>query len=53
MVDLGVIVPAKLIDQDGRTFGPAELDHHVWIAAMMFTSCPMACPAMAARIPSN
>jgi len=44
------IVPTSLVDQDGRVFGPAELDHHVWITAIMFTSCPMGCPVMAARM---
>jgi protein SCO1 len=47
---LGRITPTSLLDQDGHAFGPHELAGHVWIAAMMFTSCPMACPKMAERM---
>jgi protein SCO1 len=47
---LGVIAPLGLVDQDGHPFGRHELADHVWITAMMFTSCTMACPMMAERM---
>lgn len=48
--DLGRITPVKLVDQDGHAFGQAELGGHVWIGAMMLTSCTMMCPLMAERM---
>jgi len=48
--ELGVVAPVNLVDQDGHPFGRRELADHVWITAMMFTSCPMACPMMAQRM---
>jgi protein SCO1/2 len=48
--ELGRITPTSLLDQDGHPFGQHELAGHVWIAALMFTSCPMACPKMAERM---
>jgi protein SCO1/2 len=48
--ELGLIAPVSLVDQDGHPFGQHELADHVWITAMMFTSCTMACPMMAERM---
>jgi len=47
---LGRISPEHLVDQDGHAFGPAQLSGHVWITALMFSSCPMACPVVAQRM---
>src|SRR5271155_3185998 len=47
---LGRIVPVNLVDQDGRPFGMPELQGHSWLVALMFSSCPMACPVVAQRM---
>jgi protein SCO1/2 len=47
---IGEIVPTRLVDQDGHAFGAEQLHGHVWLVALMFTHCPMACPAMAERM---
>ncbi len=48
--EVGRIMPVKLVDQDGHAFGQPELRGHVWIAAIMLTSCTMMCPVMAERM---
>jgi protein SCO1 len=40
----------KLIDQDGRPFGLAELRGKVWVASFFFTSCPSICPKLIAKL---
>jgi protein SCO1 len=47
---LGRITPEHLVDQDGHAFGATQLSGHVWITALMFSSCPMACPVVAQRM---
>jgi protein SCO1/2 len=46
----GRIVPVNLVDQDGHPFGTPELRGHYWVVALMFSSCPMACPGVAERM---
>jgi len=44
-------VPAfTLVDQHGRTRGPADLQGAPWIADFIFTRCAGTCPAMTARM---
>jgi protein SCO1/2 len=38
----------RLIDQDGRPLGSAELKGQVWIAGFFFTSCQTVCPRILA-----
>lgn len=40
----------SLTDQDGRTFGSADLRGSVWIADFVFTSCPDICPVMSSQM---
>ena len=47
---LGTLPPFALTDQDGRGFGSAELDDHVWLAGFIFTRCPTICPAITATM---
>ncbi len=46
----GALGEARLIDQDGRPFAARELRGGVWIAAFMYTTCPMECPVLAQRM---
>jgi protein SCO1 len=41
---LGQIPNFAFTDQDGRSFGNANLRGHVSVAAFMFTRCPTICP---------
>jgi protein SCO1/2 len=47
---LGTLPAFTLTDQDGRAFGSAELDGHVWLAGFIFTRCPTICPAITATM---
>ena len=39
-----------LVDQSGQPFGSAQLRGHPWVAALIFTNCPGACPMMTAKM---
>jgi protein SCO1 len=47
---LGTLPDFRLVDQDGRAFGGAELKGYVWVAGFIFTRCPTICPAITARM---
>ena len=40
----------RLIDQDGRTRTPDELQGSVWVADFIFTSCKSVCPVLSAKM---
>ena len=39
-----------LTDQNGVAFDSAALDHRVWVADFMFTTCPGPCPRMSSQM---
>jgi protein SCO1/2 len=43
---LGAVPGFQLTDQQGRSFGSADLSGRVWIASFIFTRCPTVCPAI-------
>lgn len=44
-------VPAfQLVNQNGETFGSAQLAGKIWIADFIFTTCPGPCPMMSTRM---
>lgn len=47
---LGTLPDFRLVDQDGRAFGGAELRGYVWVAGFIFTRCPTICPAITTRM---
>jgi protein SCO1/2 len=47
---LGTLPDFRLVDQDGRPFGGAELRGHVWVGGFIFTRCPTICPAITSRM---
>jgi protein SCO1/2 len=47
---LGELPAFSLIDQDGRSFGKADLGGKVWLAGFIFTRCPTICPAITATM---
>ena len=38
----------QLVERTGRTVSRADLDDRVWIAAFIFTRCPLSCPRISA-----
>jgi protein SCO1/2 len=42
--EFGKVPAFALTDQDGRPFSNSTLAGKVWVAAFVFTRCPMACP---------
>lgn len=44
------IAPFELTDQRGERFGSAQLEGKVWIADMIFTSCPDICPILSTQM---
>ena len=40
----------RLVDQDGRTRTPDELQGSVWVADFIFTSCKSVCPVLSAKM---
>jgi protein SCO1/2 len=42
--------PFSLTDQDGKPFGSEQLKGQAWVAAVIFTNCPGACPMMSQRL---
>ena len=43
---LGTVPAFELTDQNGRTFGSADLAGRVWVASFIFTRCETVCPAI-------
>lgn len=43
---LGTVPAFELTDQDGRSFGSADLAGRVWVASFIFTRCETVCPAI-------
>jgi protein SCO1/2 len=44
------IADFALTDQDGEAFGTEQLRGKVWIADMIFTSCPDVCPVLSSQM---
>ena len=40
----------ELTNQDGQSYGTAQLAGHIWIADFVFTSCPGPCPIISSRM---
>jgi cytochrome oxidase Cu insertion factor (SCO1/SenC/PrrC family) len=47
----GQVPPFRLISQDGQTFDSRQLNGHVWVASVMFTQYPDACPLTSTHLP--
>src|SRR5579883_1511893 len=48
-----VVPDFQLIDQTGAEFdSKAKLDHHVWVADFIYTTCPGPCPRMTSQMHS-
>ncbi len=47
---VGELAPFQLTDQDGKTFGNAEMAGRVWVTDFFFTSCPSVCPLLTAEM---
>lgn len=43
---LGTLPAFRLVDQQGRPFGSADLRGQVWVGNFIFTSCPSICPGL-------
>src|SRR5581483_10370988 len=50
--DYGVLPEFRLIAQDGKAFGSAELKGFPWVADLIYTSCPGPCPILSTRMAS-
>ncbi|MBZ0117700.1 MAG: SCO family protein [Sandaracinaceae bacterium] len=48
--ELMPIAPFALIDQRGEPFGTEQLRGKVWIADVIFTSCPGVCPTLTSQM---
>jgi protein SCO1/2 len=46
----GSVPGFQLTNQDGRSFGSADLAGKIWIADFIFTSCPGPCPIVSTRM---
>jgi protein SCO1 len=46
----GVVPPFQLVNQNGRSFGSAELNGKIWIADFIYTTCPGPCPMISSRM---
>lgn len=47
---LGTVPSFQLTNQNGRSFGSAQLAGKIWIADFIFTSCPGPCPMVSSRM---
>lgn len=46
----GVLPPFQLINQDGQSFGSADLAGKIWIADFVYSTCPGPCPMISSRM---
>jgi protein SCO1 len=46
----GAVPPFTLTNQDGRTFGSADLAGKIWIADFIYSTCPGPCPMISSRM---
>jgi protein SCO1/2 len=46
----GTVPIFQLINQNGQSFGSAQLNGKIWIADFIFTTCPGPCPMISARM---
>ena len=47
---LATVPPFTLTDQAGRSFSSSQLAGHSWVANLIFTNCPGACPRMSGQL---
>ena len=50
MPSYGSVPNFNLVNQDGHTFGSAQLNGKIWIADFIFTTCPGPCPMISTRM---
>jgi protein SCO1/2 len=46
----GALPNFQLVNQDGRSFGSAQLIGKIWVADFIFTTCPGPCPMISTRM---
>src|SRR5712692_1668916 len=46
----GTVPEFVLVNQDGQSFGSAQLSGKIWIADFIYTSCPGPCPMISSRM---
>lgn len=46
----GVVPPFQLVDQNGQSYGTAQLQGRIWIADFVFSTCPGPCPLISSRM---
>ena len=46
----GTVPSFQLVNQDGQSFGSAQLIGKIWIADFIFTTCPGPCPMISTRM---
>jgi cytochrome oxidase Cu insertion factor (SCO1/SenC/PrrC family) len=50
ILSYGAVPTFQLTNQDGQSFGSAELSGKIWIADFIYTSCPGPCPMISSRM---
>ena len=50
MANLGNVPAFQLTNQNGETFGSAQLTGKIWIADFVYTECPGPCPMISSRM---
>jgi protein SCO1/2 len=50
LISYGTVPNFQLVNQNGQSFGSAELTGKIWIADFIFTSCPGPCPMISSRM---
>jgi protein SCO1/2 len=48
--ELGSIPPFEFTNEQGKTFGSADLKGKLWVADFFFTNCPGPCPRMSNQL---
>jgi protein SCO1 len=46
----GLVPPFQLTNQNGQSFGSAQLSGKIWIADFIYTTCPGPCPMISGRM---
>jgi protein SCO1/2 len=46
----GIVPPFQLVDQNGQSYGTAQLQGKIWIADFVYSTCPGPCPMISSRM---